>query len=207
MKKILIIPIAMLITLMVSAQDKKTTELLNKVSDKMQSFEDIKIEFDYKMINQSQGINETLRGTLLSKGEKYKLDVAGQQIISDGKTMWTYLESVNEVQINEPMDDEEGFNPRNFLQSWSERFKAKILSEAGDETLLELLPKETSTFTKVHVKIDKKRNELLSIAMFDGNNTEFLYEIRDFTTSQPLSHEEFSFDPTEHPGIEVIDLR
>ena len=189
------------------AQNKKATNILNVVSEKTQSFEYIKIEFEYKMINKAQGINETLDGTLLSKGDKYKLDIAGQQIISDGKTMWTFLESVNEVQINEPMDDQEGFNPRNFLQTWPDKFRAKIISEAGDEILLELLPKETSAFTKVHVKIDNSLKQLMSINMFDGNNTEFVYAIKRFITDKPIADKEFTFKPADHPGIEVIDLR
>jgi len=207
MKKILLITTIVLATLMANAQDKKATSLLNEVAEKTQSFEHIKIEFEYKMVNQSQGIDETLDGTLLSKGDKYKLDVAGQQIISDGKTMWTFLESVNEVQINEPMDDEEGFNPRNFLKSWSDRFKARILSETADETLLELTPTEDSPFSKVHVKVNKRRNELVAITMFDGNNTEFVYNIKRFISNQPIADSEFSFNPQDHPGIEVIDLR
>lgn len=190
-----------------TAQDRKAAALLNEVADKTQAFENIRIEFEYKMINKPQGINETLDGTLLSKGDKFKLDVAGQQIISDGKTMWTFLESVNEVQINEPMDDEEGFNPRNFLQTWSDRFKAKTLSESGNETMLELIPMESSMFTKVHVKIDNSKKELLSITMFDGNNTEFVYSIKRFITNQPLADKVFSFDPADYPGIEIIDLR
>jgi outer membrane lipoprotein-sorting protein len=207
MKKILIFTIMILALLMASAQDRKATSLLNEVAEKTQSYEHIRIEFEYKMINQAQGIDETLDGTLFSKGDKYKLDIAGQQIISDGKTMWTFLESVNEVQINEPMEDEEGFNPRIFLQSWSDRFKARILSETADETLLELLPTEDSPFTKVHVKVNKNKNELKAITMFDGNNTEFVYSIKRFITNQPIADNEFSFNPQDYPGVEVIDLR
>lgn len=189
------------------AQDKKAIALLNEVSEKTQSFENIKIRFEYKMLNKAQGINESLDGWLLSKGDKYKLDVAGQQIISDGKTMWTFMESVNEVQINEPMDDEEGFNPRNFLKSWSDKFKAKILSESGNNVVIELLPRETAAFNKVHVKVDKSIKQLTAITMFDGTGNEFVYAIRDFITNESIPESSFRFNPADHPGIEIIDLR
>lgn len=190
-----------------SAQDKKATALLNDVADKIQSFDNIMIDFEYKMVNKSQNINETMNGMLLSKEEKYKLNVAGQQIISDGKTMWTYLESVNEVQINEPMDDDESFNPRTFLKSWSERFKVKLLTERDHVALLELTPKEVSSITKVNVRVDKNKMQLLSLTMFDGNGSEFQYSIKRFVTNQIISDNEFSFDPRNYPGIEIIDLR
>jgi len=199
----------MLLVLGVSsyAQDKKAITLLNEVSEKTQSFDNIKIRFEYKMLNKAQGINESLDGWLLSKGDKYRLDVAGQQIISDGKTMWTFMESVNEVQINEPMDDEEGFNPRNFLKSWSDKFKAKILSETGNEVVLELLPKEAAAFNKVHVKVDKSKKQLMAITMFDGSGNEFVYAIKDFITNETIPDSSFRFNTADHPGIEIIDLR
>lgn len=189
------------------AQDKKAITLLNEVSEKTQSYENIKIEFEYKMINKTQKINETMEGTLLSKGDKYKLDVAGQQVISNGKTMWTYLESVNEVQINEASDSDDGFNPRTFLQTWQDKFKAKMINETASEAQLELTPKEQAAFSKVQVKVDKTKKHLTSINMFDGNGNEFVYAIRRFITNQPIADKEFNFNPKDHPGIEVIDLR
>jgi outer membrane lipoprotein carrier protein len=190
-----------------SAQDRKANALLNQVAEKTQSYEFIRIDFEYRMINKAQGINETLDGILLSKGDKYKLNVAGQQIISDGKTMWTFLESVNEVQINEPMEEDEGFNPRSFLQNWDDNFKAKTLSEAGNEVLLELMPKETSSFVKVHVTVDKNKKQLMAISMFDSSGNEFVYSITHFSTGASISDNEFHFNPDDYPGIEVIDLR
>lgn len=206
MKRLMIISFLLAFTTMY-AQDKKATTLLNEVSIKTQSYENIKIDFGYQMLNKSQNINETLEGMLLSKGSKYKLNVAGQHIISDGKTMWTYLESVNEVQINEVTDDSESFNPRHFLKTWSDKFKAKIISEKGNETLLELTPKESGAFSKVHVKVDKVKMQLLALIMFDNGGSEFVYTIKRFITNQPIPDSEFSFDPKKHPGIEVIDLR
>jgi len=205
--KIVFLIVCFVAGLVASAQDKKATALLNEVSEKTQSFEQIKIGFEYKMINKAQGIDETLEGTLLSKGDKYRLEIAGQQIISNGKTMWTFLESVNEVQINEALDDEESFNPRAFLQSWGDNFKASVLNETGSEALLELIPKETSTFSTAHVKVDKNKTQLLAISMFDGSGNEFRYSIKSFITNEGIKDEVFSFDPEEYPGLEVIDLR
>lgn len=189
------------------AQEREPTTLLNESAEKIQSFEQIKIDFEYKVINKAQGTNETMDGTLLISGNKYNLDIAGQEIISDGKTIWTFLESVNEVLINEAMNDEQGFNPKSFLQSWSDNFKAKILSKTGNEVLLELLPKEASAFSKVHAVLDNNSKQLISISMFDGSGNEFVYSIKRFITDQSIADKEFTFKPQDHPGIEVIDLR
>ncbi len=206
MKKILLFSLIICFSV-ASAQDKKATALLNEVAAKTQSYDNIMIDFGYKMVNKSQNIDETMNGVLFSKEEKYKLNVAGQQIISDGKTMWTYLESANEVQINEPVGDDESFNPKTFLKSWPEKFKVRFLNEKDHVALLELMPKESSSFTKVHIRVDKNKMQLLSLTMFDGNGSEFQYSIKRFVTNQIIPDSEFSFDPQNYPGVEVIDLR
>jgi len=206
MKRIFLISL-ILMTSTAFAQDKKATALLNEVAAKIQSYENIKIDFEYKMINKSQGINESMDGVLFSKGIKYKLNVAEQQIMSNGKTMWTFLESVNEVQINDANDNEEGFNPRTFMQSWQNKFKARLISEKDNIALIELLSKEASAYNKVHVKIDKSKMQLQSLSMFDANGSEFVYLIKKFITSQSIADSEFTFDPKKYPGIEIIDLR
>lgn len=189
------------------AQDKKATSLLNQVAEKTQSFDQIKIEFEYKMINQAQGVNETLNGTLLSQGEKYNLNIAGQQIISDGNTVWTFLESVNEVHINEPTEDDEGFNPRSFLEDWSGKFNASMLEESANSALIELIPVEPGAFTKAHAKVDKTKKQLESITMFDAGGNEFVYSVKSFITGESIPGNIFTFDVNAHPGVEVIDLR
>jgi outer membrane lipoprotein-sorting protein len=207
MKIKIILAALMLLSFQILAQDRKATALLNEVSVKTQSHEQIKIEFDYIMRNKNQNINEKIQGVLLSQDEKYRLEVAGQQIISDGKTMWTYLESVNEVQVNDATDEDDGFNPRSFLQNWSENFRAKIISENASQTLLELTPKTSSNFTKVHVTVDNNKKQLLSIIMFDSSGSEFEYSIRRFITTEKIPASSFAFNPKDYPGIEVIDLR
>jgi outer membrane lipoprotein-sorting protein len=42
------------------------------------------------MDNKKDKIHDKFTGTLLSKGDKYKLSVARQDVICDGKTVWTY---------------------------------------------------------------------------------------------------------------------
>lgn len=207
MIKILTASILLMAVMTAMAQDKEATSLLNEVADKTQSFDQIKIEFEYKMINRAQGVNESLSGTLLSQGEKYNLNIAGQQIISDGKTVWTFLESVNEIHINEPADDDEEFNPRSFLANWSEKFNATMLEESVNIASIELLPMEPAAFTKAHAKVDKSKKQLQSITMFDAGGNEFVYSVKSFITGESIPGDAFTFDVNAHPGIEVIDLR
>ncbi|HAH57210.1 MAG TPA: gliding motility protein, partial [Bacteroidales bacterium] len=78
----------------------KAQTILDEVSARTKSYKTIRIEFEYTMVNKAQNINDSFKGVLISKGDRYKLTFSGQDIISDGKTSWTYLKDANEVQIN-----------------------------------------------------------------------------------------------------------
>ena len=49
------------------------------------------------------------------KGDKYRLEFAGQDVISDGKTRWTYVKDANEIQIDNQRKDENAITPTNIF--------------------------------------------------------------------------------------------
>lgn len=190
------------------AQDKKAQAALDDLAKTTQSYTTVRIDFSYRMENKAQKINEVYKGTLISKGDKYRVEVAEQVILSDGKTVWTYLESANEVQISNSKGDEEGFTPTRFLQSWSKDYKPKSMKEAGADQVIELQPiKKNSSFNRVKLSINKARKQISSIQLFDSSGNTFLYNVLKFNTNQQVADNIFTFDPKAYPGVEVIDMR
>jgi len=99
MKNFLLITLSLFFSFSAMAQsDKKARAILDEVSAKTKTYKTIRIEFAYNMVNTAQKINDTYKGVLISKGDKYKLSFSGQDVISDGKTAWTFLNDANEVQ-------------------------------------------------------------------------------------------------------------
>src|SRR5690606_15585090 len=92
-------------------------------------------DFDYKMVNKTDGINETQSGKLITKGNKYFLNIAGQKIFSDGVSMWTLLEDAGEVQVNEVPEEsemqEDFISPTNILTLWEKGYKYKFEKESN----------------------------------------------------------------------------
>src|ERR1700733_9474964 len=108
MKKLLIFSFLILITTVSFAQkgaekDATAKAILNKVSEKYRAYDVVKTDFDFTLDNQQAGVKETQSGTLIarSKANKFKVTIfspgtgskseVAQEIISDGKTQWTYL--------------------------------------------------------------------------------------------------------------------
>ncbi|MDY0342776.1 MAG: outer membrane lipoprotein carrier protein LolA [Lentimicrobium sp.] len=208
MKKYFVSLLAVMLAVGTFAQnDKKAQTILDEVSAKTKSYKTIRIEFDYTMINKAQNINDSFKGVLISKGDRYKLTFSGQDIISDGKTSWTYLKDANEVQINNADSGEDSFTPTNLLSSYTENYKAKLASETAKQQIIELIPLQKKTFNKVIITIDKSRKMVQQIAIYDKNGSIYTYAVHKFETDLPFADNLFTFNASQYPGVDEIDMR
>ena len=95
-----------------SQDTRDALEVLNQMSDKYKKMNGFTSSFTYSMNNLSENITDSFEGTISVKDEKYILYIEGQKIINDSKTVWTYLEDLNEVTISEydPTEQEISLN-------------------------------------------------------------------------------------------------
>jgi outer membrane lipoprotein-sorting protein len=208
MKKLILSSWILLIVISLSAQtDNNAQKILKEVSEKTKSYNTIRLEFTYKMENTAQNINDSYKGVLVSKGDKYKLSVSGQDVISDGKTVWTYLKDANEVQVNTVSEDEESINPTNLLSSYNENFKSKVVKETPQEQIIELTPIKKKNFNKVKVTIDRAKKSVTSLSIYDKNGSVYSYIVNKMDVNQNFYDNMFTFNTSAHPGVEVIDMR
>jgi outer membrane lipoprotein carrier protein len=209
MKKLLLILIIAGLTFSAFAQtDKKATAILDEVSVKTKAYKTIKIDFTYAMDNVKEKIHDKFKGTLISKGDKYKLTAAGQDVISDGKTVWTYLKDAKEVQINNVGEDDDSFTPTKLLSGYNKDYKSKFIEEKGNDQIIELYPlKKGKTFTKVQLTIDKTKKQISKFMIYDRSGSTFSYILDKFITDQPIADTVFTFNKADHPGVEINDMR
>ena len=194
------------------AQPKKNSdEILKQVSEKTKSFSSIRISFTYNMDNPSAKVHESETGTLLVKGDQYRLDIAGQKVISDNKTVWTYIAESNEVQINAVEEDENVLTPTRLLTSYSEDYKSKLVGEITKEGrgqyVIELKPNADKSFTTVELNVDKELYRIMRIAIQDKSGNTFSYLVNKFETDVTVKDTDFVFNEKDYPGVEIIDMR
>lgn len=208
MKKLSLALLGLLITITAFPQaNKKAQTILDEVAAKTKAYKTIRIEFTYQMENKAQKINDSFKGVLFSKGDSYKLSFTGQEVISNGKTIWTYLKDANEVQINNVSKDDDSFTPTNLLSSYNENYKAKLLEENAKQQIIELTPNQKKNFSSVKVTVDRAKKMVSSITIFDKNGSSYTYQVNKFETDLPYKDSMFSFRIEDYPGVDVIDMR
>jgi chaperone LolA len=203
--------LAIVVTFALISKAQNADKILEDLSSITNSYNNIKATFAYKMVNTDAGIDEVTNGTLIVQGDQYNLNIAGQIVISDGKTLWTYIPDSEEVQINE-VSEEDGFTPSKLLSSYNNDYSSKMMDDftADGETFyqLHLEPRnEDSNFDYVILVIKKEPLQLAKFIIHDFDGNVFSYEIKQFVTNSEISIGTFSFDETAHPGVEVIDMR
>ena len=225
MKKLFIFSVLSLLTSYTFAQkDVAAKEILNKVSAKYRTYDVVKTDFDFTLDNKQAGIKETQSGTLIAKSKANKFRVTiyspestakqdvAQEIISDGKTQWTYLKKDNEVQVNNVDVSGEGLNPAQVFTIYEHGYKyiytgeTKVNGKVYQE--IDLTPEDISkSFFKVKLLIDKVKKQIYSALIFDKNGNHYTYTLKSFVPNPPVSENLFSFDAKAHKGVEVVDLR
>ena len=207
MKYFLTFLLNLVIHLNILSQDTRDAlEVLNQMSDKYKKMNGFTSSFTYSMNNLSENITDSFEGTISVKDEKYILLIEGQKIINDSKTVWTYLEDLNEVTISEFDPTEQEISLNNIFEIYKEGFTHKNIGEKDDLLNIEIYPdSDEKSYFKILFKINKS-NLLESFTVFDKSNTLFIYTINNFI-EEDLDLSLFTFIEKNYPGIEVIDFR
>lgn len=214
--KLMILIIAVVLGFSLNAQnndkgDKKSNEIMDKFTSKTESYKSFHAEFTYKMENEEAGIDESKEGILSVEGDKYNLIIAGQEVISDGKTIWTYIKDSEEVQINSVEEGEEAITPNNLLTAYNKDYKSNFIKEefiyGTSAYIIDLKPSEGKSFFKVRLTIDKEKYHILDITIFDKNGSTYSYIINKFIPNIDTAPELFLFDTEKYPDVDVVDMR
>jgi outer membrane lipoprotein-sorting protein len=206
-----------------SAQkDAQAKAILDQVSQKYRSFNFIKSDFTFTIDDQQASIKQTRTGTLVaqSKTSKFKLTIYGEgaakqqiesEIISDGKTQWTYAQKDKEVEINEASHGTDSFNPAQLFTLYTHGYKYLYTGEQKINStiyqVIDLTPEEEKSFFKIRLMIDKAKKQIFSALIFDKNGSKYSYTLRSFITNLQLPESTFIYDAKAHPGVETVDLR
>jgi outer membrane lipoprotein-sorting protein len=204
--------------------DPKAKAILSTVSKKYKSFSAIQSGFSYTMHSPQQNIKGFKQsGTIIAspKTNKFKVttyDVSGgkkiiaQEIISDGKTQWTYQKKENEVQVNDADNNSQSLNPAQVFTIYEKGYKYLFTGELKQQGIvyqqIELTPTDSKKpFFKIKLLVNKAKSTIYSAAVFDKNGSRYTYILNTPATDYKGTDTIFGFNKKNYPGVEVVDLR
>ena len=196
------------------AIDPKAKKILDELSAKTKTYTSVKAEFTITLIGKDKKTTEMQSASVLLKGSRYKLKIKGQDIISDGKTIWTCLMDSKETQINcVDAKSADAVTPSNMFTLYETGFKYKFNKEEmqGGKMmqLIDLYPlnPDKKKFHTAKLVIDKTKKQIVSIKLMmkDGGIQTFVIKL--FTPNAEMSDAMLMYDPKIYLGYEQVDLR
>ena len=100
--------------------------LVRLMIDQMKSHKNVEMDYKYQ-INSDGQTTEAQQGKAWLQGEAYKVEMVEQQLISDGKTIWTYL--IDDEEVICSAAGQYGFRAYQ-LNSQDDNWKEKIIEQA-----------------------------------------------------------------------------
>jgi hypothetical protein len=213
MKKIAL-ALILVFNLNVFAQDgTKAKALLDEVSTKVKSYDNIAIDFKYVLVNTEEDIHQETRGDVVMQGDKYKLNILGITRIFNGKTLYTISPEDEEVTIsNENSEDANTITPSKMLSFYEDgyTYKMDIVQNVNGRKIqyVKLTPMDSnSEINHVLLGIDTKTKHIYNLIEIGANSTKTTLTVNSFKTNEPLSKTLFTFDETKYSSyfINKID--
>ncbi|PNQ72780.1 hypothetical protein C1T31_09725 [Hanstruepera neustonica] len=194
------------------SQDNEAKSLLNKVSEKVKSYDNISIDFKYVLQNLSENVKQETRGDVIIQGDKYKLNILGVTRIFDGKTLYSISPEDEEVTISKDnSEDENSITPSKML-SFYERgytYKMDITQNIQGRKIqyVKLTPIDTDSEIKnILLGIDANTNHIYNLIETGKNGTQTTLTVNSFKTNEPLSKTLFTFDESKYKDYYINKL-
>ena len=206
MKRIIAIVITVLISTVTFAQNnaKKAKELLDEVSKKMSTYENIYVEFKYKLDNNEEDVHQETRGNVTMKEDLYNVNFLGVNQLFDGKKVYTIIDEDEEVNISDvDTEDSSTLTPSKFFSFYKNGFTYRwdILQNMNGRKIqfVKLIPIDSnSEISNVLLGVDIKTKHIYRLIETGNNSTITTLTVTKFKTDQPLSSKLFSFDEAKY---------
>ena len=188
-----------------SQQEIKAKELLDEVSMKMASYDNIQLEFSTSLVNEEAGINENDElpnfGKIILKGEKYNLNFLGNSFVFDGNQLYVINHDDKEISINDDyLNEDEGFiYPSKLLTFYENGYNYSmdnLVTKNGKKIqYVKLIPIDSnSEIVEVKLAVDLKTKHIYQLIQLGSNETKTILTILQFKNNLNITDELFELD-------------
>lgn len=201
MKGIILTVFSVVFSVITFAQNEaKAKKLLDDVSAKMNTYENIFVEFKYQLDNNEEDVHQETRGDVTMKGDLYSVNFLGTKQLFDGKKVYTIITEDEEVNISDADIENEGtITPSKFFSFYKNGYTYTwdILQNVSGRKIqyVKLRPIDSnSEIDHILLGIDSNTHHIYKLIETGNNGTVTTLTISEFKTDQPLPGKMFVFD-------------
>jgi outer membrane lipoprotein carrier protein len=195
--------------------DPKAKALLDKVKKQYEGYQALESAFKLEISLAEQAKPEVQSGKFYQQGEKFRVDTGKDFIISDGKLIWQKVNNtVRITNVSNKSSDDNMMSPRDLLKIYEKKdYTYAITGEKAEgwskkATLITFKPNNRrSDYTKIEVVIDQKTNYVVSMKVFERDQSHYKLNLDLPSINTIQDGGRFAFDRTKYPNLKVEDMR
>ncbi|MFY0714662.1 outer membrane lipoprotein carrier protein LolA [Seonamhaeicola sp. NFXS20] len=209
--KLFITLIVLVLSVNVFAQNKGKA-LLDEVSKKVKSYDNISIDFKYTLENLSENIKQETRGDVIMQGEKYKLNILGVTRLFNGSKLYTISPEDEEVTISsEGENEEDAITPSKMLSFYEDGYTYQLDIQQNIKgrkiQYVKLTPIDSnSELESILLGIDAQTKHIYNLIQIGKNGAKTTLTVNSFKTNQPISNSLFTFDANKYQDYYINNL-
>ncbi|KAB1157830.1 LolA family protein [Flavobacterium luteum] len=212
MKKCLAVFALLIFSFSIQAQEKKAKDLLDQVTAKIKTYDNIVIEFKYTLNNSKENINQESKGNVIMKGNLFVLNLMGVTKLFDGKKTYTINPEDEEISVTKFNEkDDNSVTPSKMLTFFNSGYKFvwDILQDVKGRKIqyIKLIPINAKDARKeILLGIDNQTKNIYNLIEVGKNGTKTILTVNSFKTNQPLSKNQFTFEASKYPKYYINKL-
>ncbi len=215
MRSIILVLSILLVSVATYAQKSsaKSMSILDKASQLFEQSEGVKLSFTLSPDSPEGGAFEPQQGVAFIKRDKFKLDMPYSTSWFNGTTQWVLLKDANEVNISNPTPEELiSISPLGILNMYKTNYvlKEPVSNSFNGKatTEIEMTPiNRWEDFESLTITLDNKTNSIVMIRFTTRDGSKNKLTISDYNSNNKFTNDIFQFNKSNHPGVEIIDLR
>lgn len=212
MKNILFLIALFIFNIVLSQNDSKAENLLNKVSEKIDNAKSYQIDFTYTLENTLEGINQDSKGTIIIENDNYLLNFMGINQICDSEYIYTIVEENEEVLISSVgNEDEQTIKPSQLLKFYRNGYlllwdKIEISYEERIQ-FLKLIPIDSYSETSyLLLGINVSENNISKLIEIGKNKTKTILKVDSIIYNPEIKDNIFVFNKNEYKNYYIENL-
>jgi outer membrane lipoprotein-sorting protein len=195
-------------------QDPNAEPILENISKLFDPSKALQIEFKYDVDTPEPRSQVSDYGSIIIKGEKYKLKTDDGEMYFNGQTLWVYNVAAKEVYKSIPQSesmDDMLMAPFRLIKDYRKYYKyalkEDVIQFGTAYSQLELYPINLNTsYSIMRVLVNKKNGMFYSFSMQQKSGTVYTIYSREIIKDVKISESAFSWNKTLYPDVLEVEL-
>ncbi len=195
--------------------DPAARALLDKMRGKYERYSSMQAVFDLTIQFPEQP-EEVQTVKVWQQDDRYRVEMNGRIIVSDGEALYLIMENNREVQINDipdPGEDEGIFSPTALFEIYKrDDFVYALVNETQENgrtvSQIEFKPTDPdSDYFKLRLTLTKDGQEFVRLKSFGKDGTQYTLSAKELRPNAKLAPALFAFNKADYADYYVEDLR